>query len=236
MARDVTWFERDELRAAVQKRIEPAEIVLDIGCGIQPQRLISSAVHICCEPFGQYVEVLQEKLRYDCSHFHLVMQVSWAAAVELFPPESVDTVFLLDLVEHLDKEEGLALLRRTERLARKQVVVYTPLGFLPQSHADGRDAWGLNGGDWQEHKSGWQLDDFDESWSIVASKRYFDRDSHGTLFKEPFGAFWAIKTLSDTSRAPRPAADRLPYPARRRARIHRCCDRLIDLIFGAERK
>lgn len=63
-----------------------------------------------------------------------------------FAEGAVDAVAALDVIEHLDKEDGLLLLRRMEAMARKRVVILTPNGFVPQA-ADANP--------WQEHKSGW---------------------------------------------------------------------------------
>ena len=38
----------------------------------------------------------------------------------------------LDVIEHLPKEGGLALLDELERVCRGQVVVLTPYGFMEQ--------------------------------------------------------------------------------------------------------
>lgn len=65
---------------------------------------------------------------------------------------SVDAVVLLDVIEHLEKEQGVALLKRLEGVACKRVVVLTPNGFLPQPASDNP---------WQLHKSGWTVDDLE---------------------------------------------------------------------------
>ena len=95
------------------------------------------------------------------------------------------------MIEHLEKSEGKELLARTEDIAREQVVIFTPLGFMPQHHENSKDAWGLNGADWQEHKSGWFPEDFQgEFWQVFASKSYHFRPQ-----QKPFGAMWAIKSF-----------------------------------------
>lgn len=191
------WHSRDELATAARKKLSPVDVVLDIGCGILPQTLITPLVHVCCEPYEEYARHLQEKANADPATTLLVLQLSWADAVKALPESSVDTVVLIDVIEHLDKEEGVALLKATERLARRQIVIFTPLGFMPQEHADGRDAWGMGGASWQRHRSGWTPDDFDESWAIVASREYHLTDNMGRVLERPFGAFYAIKTFEN---------------------------------------
>ncbi len=88
----ITWLETEELFPTVIKKLEQVEIVLDIGCGIMPQRYIRPLVHICCEPFPQYIEHLQNKIKDEYDRSYVIVNASWADAVNIFPPKSVDTV------------------------------------------------------------------------------------------------------------------------------------------------
>jgi hypothetical protein len=60
---------------------------------------------------------------------------------------SVDVVIALELIEHLEKDEGLNLLNILEEIANKQIILSTPVGWQPQSEYDGNR--------WQKHKSKW---------------------------------------------------------------------------------
>lgn len=195
----VTWLSADRLFPAVINKFEKAEVLLDIGCGILPQKYVRPIVHICCEPFTQYVEHLKEKVKKEFDRSYVIVNATWSEAVKVFPSGSVDTVFLVDVIEHLEKDEALNLLKQTESIAKNQIALFTPLGFLPQHHSDGKDIWGLDGAAWQEHKSGWLPEDFDESWEIYASKIYHTADNLGRDFKTPYGAMWAIKTIKSES-------------------------------------
>ena len=191
----ITWLEKDELMPTASKKIENVDIVLDIGCGIRPQEHIVPAVHICCDPCRQYIEHLQNKVKDKRDRQYVIIKAKWSEIVNIFPPESVDVVFLLDVIEHIEKEEGKELLRATEAIARRQVVIFTPLGFFPQHSPDGKDAWGLDGGKWQEHISGWQPADFDDSWDVYAAKVFHTQDHTGKKYESPCGALWAIKNI-----------------------------------------
>ena len=70
-----------------------------------------------------------------------------------FGPASFDVVAALDVVEHLEREDGSRLLDAIEAVARRLVVVFTPNGFLAQP--------ALEGNPWQVHKSGWHVPDFE---------------------------------------------------------------------------
>ena len=189
----IAWLEREALFPAVRDRLDPIDVLLDIGCGIMPQDMVRPLVHICCEPYGEYLQRLREKTAGSFDRTYILVQATWEEAVRIFPEKSVDTVVLADVIEHMEKEEGARLLRTTERIARRQVAVFTPLGFLPQ-HCDGKDAWGLDGASWQEHRSGWLPEDFGEGWEILASREFHAINHMGKPISPPHGAFWAIRT------------------------------------------
>ncbi len=188
----VTWLERSDLERAVVEHVERTDVVLDIGPGIRPQSFFRPRLHVCCEPHGEYVEVLQRNFASDPGV--VVLQATGEEATRLLPDDSVDSVFLMDVIEHMEKGAGRGLLRECERVARRQVVVSTPLGFLPQE-VNELDAWGMHGGHWQEHQSGWTPEDFEDSWDVLAVRRFYDEDAMGERLSEPAGAFWAIKTF-----------------------------------------
>jgi hypothetical protein len=56
---------------------------------------------------------------------------------------------MIDVLEHLNKKEGKALLRRAEKWAKKKVIVSTPNGFISQRAIDDNE--------YQSHRSGWMV-------------------------------------------------------------------------------
>lgn len=171
------------------------DVVLDIGCGIRPQTFFTPKVHICVEPFNQYREIIKP-LFPNRSYFMFLRQDA-LSSMQALDDNSVDTIFMIDLIEHLEKKDGLLLLKEADRVARKQIIVFTPLGFYPM-HFDRnkeKDAWGLDGTDVQEHKSGWLPEDFDSSWNF-----YICDDCHEAFLPEEklkgkkYSALMAIKT------------------------------------------
>jgi len=114
------------------------------------------AKHICIEPHYEYAEWLRER-------GYPVVQAT--ALTVLDKMERVDTIFMLDVIEHMQKDEGLAVLEIAKKKAN-QVVVFTPIGFHEQSYKEGdKDAWGMNGTDWQTHRSGWMPSEF-AGWNV----------------------------------------------------------------------
>lgn len=170
-------------------------VVLDIGCGIHPQTFFIPRVHICIEPFGQYRKIIKPYFPNPCEFIFLKEDA--LSSIRALDDNSVDTVFMVDLIEHLEKKDGLILLKEADRVARKQIIVFTPLGFYPMHFKEEgqKDAWGLNGNDLQEHKSGWLPEDFGGGWDF-----HICEDCHEAFLPEEkaagkkYSALMAIKT------------------------------------------
>ena len=190
--------ETETLERIVADRIQKVDTVLDIGCGLRPQTFFRPKLHILCEPHAEYVQLLQKYLaRFPNA---VIFQNTALELTKTMPDKSVDSVFLLDVIEHLEKDCGRRLLQECERIARAQIILYTPLGFMQQNYeASDKDGWGLQGGEWQTHRSGWTPDDFDTSWDILGSRIYHTFNGKGEPLDPPLGAFWAIKTIKQSA-------------------------------------
>lgn len=153
--------------------LKHSDFVLDVGAGIRPQTLIKAKRHVCVEPYIEYAEWLREN----------GYEVLQSTALDVLRKMSdLDTVIMLDVIEHMQKEEGLEVIRLCKEKA-KQIVIFTPLGFCKQSYEEGdKDAWGMKGIEWQTHHSGWLPSEF-PGWII-----YKDENFHG----DRGGAFFAI--------------------------------------------
>lgn len=89
------------------------------------------------------------------------------SAVEMLPTfadASVDLVYALDFIEHLDKATGRIVLKEMQRIARQLVIVFTPHGFQVQDHGPDHP---------QTHRSGWFPEDF-AAHNFVADCILFD--------------------------------------------------------------
>jgi hypothetical protein len=119
--------------------------LLDVGCGE------SSPVQHFAAEIPRRIGVDAHAPSIDTSRrrgIHTEYRVMDVMAVgEEFPPRSIDCVVTLDVIEHLEKADGLRFLEQLEAVASKRVVVFTPNGFVPQPAEPGNE--------WQLHRSGW---------------------------------------------------------------------------------
>lgn len=160
----------------LQRHLKYADVLLDIGAGVRPQRFVKCDRHVCLEPHAEYCDVLRD------NGFEVIQAEAPAGLAVLDP---VDSVTCIDVIEHLSRDDGLLLIEEMKRLARGQVLVFTPLGFMPQEGGGARDPWGYQGQHWQEHRSGWTPQDF-PGWRTFVDPHFHQRD------REYFGAFFAL--------------------------------------------
>src|SRR3954447_5663016 len=118
----------------LERAIGDGASVLDVGCGSN-------------SPLGRFSRRPSYAVGVDL--FEPALAASRAAGIhddyehadvlaigERFDARSFDVAVAFDLIEHLDKTDGEALLRSMEQIARERVVLFTPNGFLPQDAYD----------------------------------------------------------------------------------------------------
>jgi hypothetical protein len=188
---------RDQLMAAASAMIQEVDSILDIGCAFRPQTIVNARFHICCEPCSEYLDRLIVETSEVGKYIYLKCDLE--ETTRLFPAASVDSVFLVDVIEHLERGAAVECLTRLKSIARWQIVLFTPMGFMPQeSREDGLDPWGMKGAAWQQHRSGWHAEDFPaaEGWRVVECGDFHTCDGYGRPLNQPVGAMWAIWTRS----------------------------------------
>jgi len=187
-------FNHNRLEKILKSELKPAYAVMDIGCGVRPQPYLIPKVHYCIDPYPEYLNKLEKP---DDRDWAIVMG-DWKTATFMMSYIPTDTVFLLDVIEHIDYLKAKVYLKRTEKLVKKQIVVFTPDGYLEQeTREDGKDAWGLDGADFQDHLSGWKAKDFGgEGWKVWRFPFFHTANNLNEPIR-PQGAILAIYTKED---------------------------------------
>ena len=175
----ITYYDFiDELELA----LNGCESVLDLACGSSsPIQHLPKKFHaVGCDTFAAAIEQSQKDGIHDQYLFLNVLDLD-----KKFPPKSFDCVLALDLIEHLEKEEGFRLIVMMEKIAKKKMIILTPNGFLPQQE------YGEN--IWQIHKSGWSVEEMRKKGfqviGILGWKAL--RGNKGSLKFSP-KTFWSI--------------------------------------------
>lgn len=118
--------------------------ILDVGCGKgEPMKFINRHKKfrtMGVDVFEPYIEACKAKQIHD---EYLMCNICNLPFVD----GSFDVVMCMEVLEHLEKEEGDKLIRDMERIARKQVILTTPVGKFEQEEQE------LN--PYQKHRSSW---------------------------------------------------------------------------------
>lgn len=140
-------FQSQHIRLLKREVIGCCETLLDIGCGdgshlesLAPYLRRSTGVDI----FEPAIRKARERNIYTETILLDVREIS-----KRFKVNSFDCVVAFDLIEHMEKTEGLVLIEEMEKIAKKKVIIFTPNGFLYQRS--------LYGNIHQIHRSGWSV-------------------------------------------------------------------------------
>ncbi|HDZ00225.1 MAG TPA: methyltransferase domain-containing protein [Nitrospirae bacterium] len=129
----------------LQKELKDCETVLDLGCGpsspLQYCKNIKYSVGI--EVFKPYYEKTKMKQIHTETINNEITELC-------FNKNSFEAVILIEVLEHLPKEEGKQILKKAEKWAKKKVIVSTPNGFIHQITLDNNPR--------QKHLSGWDYE------------------------------------------------------------------------------
>ena len=158
----------------------------DLGCGPAESVIAAQTLQIpwrrliSVEAFPPYVERLRQK-SVRAAH-HEIHAVRIDEIFDLLGPRPVDVVLLIDVLEHFPRRAALRLLARLEGLARRGIVVFSPIGDVGQDELDGNDL--------QRHRSMWRPED----WARLGYAVEVYEGFHGQL-TPPADAAWAIKQM-----------------------------------------
>jgi len=167
----------DELRSnsvtnLIHQHCKDIWTVLNLGCGLGQHAGGLPAKHqLHVDVWPQYLDQIKDMLptiKLDITNLSMFVDKSW------------DVVMCIDVIEHLTKENAEKAITEMERIARKKVVLYTPIGFHKQDDGQG---WGAGNPEYQAHRCGFTTEEMTaKGYTSVRSREY------------PIGQF-CVKTL-----------------------------------------
>jgi len=161
--------------------IEEDSVVVDLGAGKRDSPISSQIAGIKCgklvsveafEPYTLFLHGASSAKKHE-----VVVQ----DVLDYKFTEQVDAVLLIDVIEHLRREDALALIHVMKAYANK-IVIFTPEGdTIGYSNHD-------MGNKLQEHLSAWSAEDFESlGFDVVVYE-----DFHTHVKEYPIGAIWAV--------------------------------------------
>ena len=158
--------------------LQDSHTVLDVGCGVG-----ATLTRFCC-PIKIGIDVHRPYLENTKSGEPFIkLNFSAEHLSELFLPNSIDSVTLIDVIEHFEKEVAVNVLSQVEEIAAKRVIIFTPRGFFNQIEVD---HYGLGGESYQRHRSGWEVEDFQKlGYNVVIFSKFHDQTN--SAFVDAYG-------------------------------------------------
>lgn len=127
----------------LKRELKDCYSVLDLGCGPDsPIKYCNVPYSVGVDAFEPYIKAGKEKKIHT---EYILANISDLN----FKPNSFDGVVLIEVLEHLTKEQGKVLLEKVEAWAKKKVIISCPNGYLPQSS--------MSENPFQSHRSGWEV-------------------------------------------------------------------------------
>lgn len=137
--------------------------ILDVACGLSfKSKYIPAQIRVGVDIYDEYFKHIETDVPYA------VVKYDVRKLKDIFVPKSFDLVIALDIIEHLEKEESLELIKQCEEIAKLGVIIETPKGYIPQN----LDIQGHGGNEWQTHRSGWEPEDLENLGYKVVIRDY----------------------------------------------------------------
>lgn len=120
------FFRAYDLSSLLSKELEDGWRILDVGCGRTSslKGVDKGSYRVGLDIYKPYI------LKIRGLSVHNAYVLGDARALP-FKSNSFDCAVATEILEHLDKHDGLEMLEEIERVVKKKVLMTTPNGFLP---------------------------------------------------------------------------------------------------------
>lgn len=130
----------------LKEELKGCKSVLDVGSGIHspvtriPRTFYLEGIDLLPVPKKKF-QMHDAYKKGDVRHIR-----------KFYKSKSFDAAVVLDVIEHLTKDDALQLLKDLEVITRKKIIILTPEGYHHQGEVDGNP--------YMTHLSGWKADEF----------------------------------------------------------------------------
>lgn len=172
----------------VENHLSGLKSVLDVGCGADsPLKRVKKTFR--SEGVDIFKKSIQESKKKKIHDSYKICDIR--NLVRVYKRQSFDVVIALDVIEHLEKEEALRVIKDMEKIACNKVILLTPNGFYHQ------DAYDSN--PYQIHKSSWGIDDLKNLGYKVYGLRglKYLRGEYATIRYRPWFLWGLVAFLSE---------------------------------------
>ncbi len=135
----------------INELVEPNDKVLDVGCGDKERIKNLNGVHTTLDIW----EPFKPNVLWDLNKLPLP-----------FKDNEFDVTYLIDVIEHLEKEKGKLLLEEVKRVTKNKIIVFTPLWWTDNSYYMNDKNSSYYGNPYEKHQSLWTKEDF-KDWKEI---------------------------------------------------------------------
>ena len=173
----------------LEKEIQDCKSVLDLGCGINSalgKINTNNKYTVGVDIFKEYIDESKKKKIHDQYFLANIMEID-----QIFTSKTFDCVILIDVIEHLEKIEGIVLIKKIKEIAKKKIIIFTPNGFLKT----GKNIKNPHLG----HKSGWNVKIFKKlNFEVIGMNGIkFLRDNSSCIKYNPKNFWRAISSITN---------------------------------------
>jgi hypothetical protein len=175
---------KEDFWVTVKNALDKPLVMLDLGAGVRPFTLLSPEIHIIVEMFEPYLRIMQSKPYHNT----VLIQDDVVKFCKQQNSNSIDTVIINDVIEHLSREDGEILIQELMRITSNQILVFTPNGFMEMHEQECTHGWQILGNSAQNHISGWEPGDFN-NWDVITCDDYhkeigYDGGAFAAIYKK----------------------------------------------------
>jgi len=150
------------LITALQKSIEDNYTILDVGCGMK-----TFTRHLACKNLTG-IDIWEDYL-VDGDILGDVRELD-----KIIIPKSYDVVLAIDLIEHLETKEGHKLIADMINVAKKKVLIMTPMYWSENKELVSEPRSWSFGNFFNYHKSFWGIQSFIELGFVQIRENFGD--------------------------------------------------------------